>query len=89
MNNSKYWLVGAFLMLAVMNGWSTVAVVRDSVLTRKQKGLQLLLIWGLPFLGAIIVLAVRHFASRQSGKLPGDSSLVVEDRHYISKGYFF
>jgi hypothetical protein len=88
MNSSTVWLVGGLLMLTVANCWSTIAVTRDSVLTKKQKGLQVLLIWVLPFLGATAVLAVRHFASRQKDASPGDPSLVVEDKHYISKGYF-
>lgn len=75
-------------MLAVVNCWSTVAIARDSVLTKQQKRFQALLTWVLPFLGAAIVLAVRHFASRQRDRAPGDASLVVEDRHYIGKGYF-
>jgi hypothetical protein len=87
MNSSTFWLVG-IPMLAVVNGWSTISVVKDCVLTKRQKGLQVLLTWVLPFLGAMVVLAVRRFASRQRSRSPGDSSLVVEDRHYISKGYF-
>jgi hypothetical protein len=88
MESSMFWFIGGLLMLAVVNCWSTIAVARDSALSKQSKGLQILLIWVLPLLGATVVLTVRHFASRQQSRPPGDSSLVVEDRHYISKGYF-
>jgi hypothetical protein len=85
---STFWFSGAFLFLAVINCWSSIAVARDPGLTRQQKRLQIVLTWLLPFLGAIVTLAVRHFATSQKERSPGDSSLVVEDRHYIGKGYF-
>jgi hypothetical protein len=77
-----------FVILAALNCWSNVAVARDPTLTKVQKALQVLLIWLLPVLGAVAILSVRHFASRQKDRAPADSSLVVGDRHYIGKGYF-
>jgi hypothetical protein len=88
MSSSTFWLGGGFLVLTVLNCWPTIAVARDSDLTQRQKWLQVLLIWVLPLLGATAVLGVRHFASRPKDRSARDSSLVVEDRHYISKGYF-
>ena len=76
------------VILAALNCWSNVAVARDPTLTKVQKALQILLIWLLPILGAVAILSVRHFASRQKDRKPADSSLVVGDRHYIGKGYF-
>lgn len=76
------------LILAALNCWSSVTVARDSSLTKVQKALLMLLIWLLPLLGAVAILSVRHFATRQKDRTPADSSLAVEDRHYIGKGYF-
>jgi hypothetical protein len=81
-------LGGGLLILAALNCWSSIAVARDPTLTKLQKALQILLIWLLPILGAVAILSVRHFASRQKDRTPADSSLVVGDRHYIGKGYF-
>lgn len=88
MKSITFWFGCGLLMLAILNCWSSVAVARDPGLTKKQKALQLLLTWLLPVLGAAAILSVRHFASRQTDRSHGDSSLVVDDRHYISKGYF-
>lgn len=88
MNSITFWLGSGLLMSAVLNCWPSVAVAQDSVLTKKQKALQILLIWLLPVLGAAAILSVRHFASRRKDRTAADSSLVVDDRHYIGKGYF-
>lgn len=88
MNGVAFWLGCGLLMLAALNCWSSVAVAREPTLTKVQKALQLLLIWLLPILGAVAILSVRHFASRQTDRASADSSLAVEDRHYIGKGYF-
>ena len=88
MESITFWLGCGLSMLVVLNCLSSVAVARDPGLTKKQRALQILLIWLLPVLGAAAILSVRHFASRQKDRLPGDSSLAVDDRHYISKGYF-
>ena len=88
MKNSALWLSCGLLMLVVLNCWSSVAVSRDPSVTKKQRVLQILLIWLLPVFGAGAILSVRHFASRQQKRSPGDASLTVDDRHYIGKGYF-
>jgi hypothetical protein len=85
MNSIAFWLGCGLLIL---NCWSSIAVARDPGLTKKQKALQILLTWLLPVLGAAAFLSVRHFASRQKAGSPADSSLVVDDSHYISNGHF-
>jgi hypothetical protein len=69
--------------------WATVGATKDDSLTKLQKRHQIVLAWVLPIIGGALLIAVRHFMSRPIDRSSGDSSLVVEDRHYISKGYFF
>lgn len=88
MKSITFWLGCGLLLLVVLNCWSSIAVARDPALTTKQKVLQILLVWLLPVLGAVAVLSVQHFASRRKERMLADSSLVVDNRHYISKGYF-
>ena len=70
-----------FLFLCAIILWmevrATVLVLRDSLSERSQKLLQLLLVWFLPVLGAIIVFAVHRPAEKHAGKYseppdPGD-----------------
>ena len=49
-----------------LNVWATRLVVRDELSERGQKVLQLLLVWLLPVIGAVIVLGVH----RKHGKSP-------------------
>ena len=88
MSNTALWIGVGILVLAGLNLWATLSSVRDPVSTTRQKCLQLLVTWLLPVLGAVATLAVRRFASRQKDRNAGDSSLAVEDRHYIGRGYF-
>jgi hypothetical protein len=88
MKSAIFWIGFTLLALAVLNLWATIAITRDRDLRGRQKLLQLLVTWLLPVLGAVATLSVRHFASRHKDRSAGDSSLVVEDQHYISKGYF-
>ena len=88
MKNITLWLGCGLLMLAILNCWSCVSVERAPDLTKKQKVLQILLTWLLPVLGAAAILPVRYFVSRQKDRSSTDRSLVIGDRHYISKGYF-
>lgn len=60
-----------------MNVWATILVVRDSLSEPFQRIAQLLIVWLLPILGAIVVLAVHRSAEKPSGKYreiadPGD-----------------
>lgn len=87
MDKSILW-IAVLLPAVLLDIWATCAIGRDSDLTRRQRWSQLVLVWLLPFVGPAIVLAIRHFTLRDKVRARGDSSLVVEDRHYIGKGYF-
>lgn len=87
MNTTFVICTAAFaIMLGV---WATLSAVRDDALTAAQKRHQVVLAWVLPILGPAILISVRYFMSRSVDRSSGDASLVVKDRHYISKGYFF
>jgi hypothetical protein len=81
--------LGIVLLAAALSAFATVAATRDEALTKAQKRHQLVLAWMVPFIGLVLLLAVRHFMLRRKDRSAGDSSLVVEDQQYISKGYFF
>ena len=51
-----------------MNIRATVLVVRDPISESQQRLMQLLLVWLLPILGAIVVFAVHRPLERSSGK---------------------
>ena len=51
-----------------MNVKATVLVVRDPLSETQQRLMQLLLVWLLPILGAIVVFSVHRPAERSSGK---------------------
>jgi hypothetical protein len=55
---------------------ATVLIVRSTVATTLQKILQLVLIWAIPFVGSIIVIAVvkETIGTPRSHHLPVDSS---------------
>jgi hypothetical protein len=60
-----------------LNLWATRVVVVDDLSSRSQKHSQLVLVWLLPLLGAIVVLAVHRKAEPPSRKYrthpdPGD-----------------
>jgi hypothetical protein len=86
--NTTFIICAAALAL-ILSAWATLGAIRDDALTTLQKRHQVVLAWILPILGPAILISVRYFMSRSVDPSPGDSSLVVEDRHYISKGYFF
>ena len=71
-------LVLAALSIPIsMNSWATRLVLTDALISRQQKRSQLLLIWLLPFVGALLVLAIHRKeepASRKyvADKDPGD-----------------
>jgi hypothetical protein len=83
---SIVWLTVIALVLSV---WATVGATKDDSLTKLQRRHQIVLAWALPVMGGALLIAVRHFMSRPIDRSSGDSSLVVKDHHYISKGYFF
>lgn len=51
-----------------MNLRATVLVARDAISESQQRLLQLLLVWLLPILGAMMVFAVHRPAERSAGK---------------------
>ena len=56
-------IVIAAASLALVNVAATVDVVRDSGLTRRQRMLQLMLIWAIPVLGAVVTFVFRRWTS--------------------------
>lgn len=64
-------LLLVLVLLAIilwMNVKATLLVARDSLSERSQRILQLLLVWLLPVLGALIVFAVHRPPEKPSGK---------------------
>ncbi len=55
-------------ILLIMNGLATRAVLRDDFSEPVKKGLQLAVVWLLPLLGALLVLAVHRKPERSTGK---------------------
>jgi hypothetical protein len=64
------FLLPAVLLVIVfgMNVKATVLVVNDPITEPQQRTMQLLLVWILPILGAIVVFAVHRPAEKSSGK---------------------
>lgn len=61
----------AVLLLDVI---ATVLLVRSTVATPRQKALQLVFIWAIPFLGSIVVIAIlRETISTPRGRLSSGS----------------
>ncbi len=54
-------------IILILQGKATLLVLRDSLCDRSQRILQLALIWFLPLIGAIIVLAVHRTHGKGSG----------------------
>ena len=46
------------LLIALANGWATRLVLRDELISMRQRTVQVLLIWLIPVIGAILVFAV-------------------------------
>jgi hypothetical protein len=70
-------LVLVFLTWAAFCVAATRAVVRDDLSDRRQKFMQIALVWVLPVIGSLVVLAVHRKADPPSGKYyeaadPGD-----------------
>ena len=54
-------------VIALMNVVATVMVRRDEYSETGQKGLQIMLVWIVPILGALVVLAVHRKPEKPSG----------------------
>ncbi len=59
-------VVASLLLLAVVGGnlLATRLVLRDELIDRQRKQAQLLMVWLLPVLGALIVCATHRFADK-------------------------
>ena len=55
------------VVIALMNVAATVAVRRDEYAEPRQKTLQVIIIWVIPILGALVVLAVHREPEKPSG----------------------
>jgi hypothetical protein len=66
-----------------LNVKATLAISRDSLSERSQKVAQFLLVWLLPIIGAVVVLAVYRPKEKCSGRYPNDGDLL--DGH-LSEG---
>jgi len=71
-------LIGVFLLLLLLNTWATYGVIKDELCSRGQRIAQIIIVWGLPVLGALFTLYTkRHEPERASGRYrearePGD-----------------
>ncbi len=57
--------------IAVFNAWATRAIFKDHFLTPIQRAAQTLLVWGVPLLGALLVVQIlRNKTEPPSGRYP-------------------
>lgn len=61
----ELYVLGALLLLALINCAATVAVVRDVGLNSAQRVFQVVMVWCLPLLGAGVTFFVRRVTSAQ------------------------
>ena len=59
-----------------LNIKATLAVRRDPLSDHSQKVAQLLLVWLLPLIGAVIVLAVHRPKEKHRGRYPSDEEIL-------------
>ena len=62
-----YALIGMVTVVLVVNIFASVRVLTSGVITRRQKTLQLLFVWLIPVVGALVVAGV-HRADSQPSK---------------------
>jgi hypothetical protein len=77
MQKELLFVVALALVALATNVWATVLVMRDSLSEPSQRTVQLLMVWVLPIVGAVIVFAVHRSVEKPSGKYreqpdPGD-----------------
>lgn len=58
-----------------LNVWATRMILQDALSERPQKIAQLLLVWLLPLLGAIVALAVHRKEEKAPGVYPAEKDL--------------
>jgi hypothetical protein len=61
-------VLAALAIPLALNLWATRVVFRDTLNTQKQRRNQLLLVWLLPLVGAILVLGVHRSSEKPSRK---------------------
>ncbi len=64
----KILLAVIFVVLLGLNVKATVAIYRDSLSEALQRWVQFLLVWLLPIIGSVVVLAVHRQTEEASGK---------------------
>jgi hypothetical protein len=69
-NSSTTLLIGFLTIVVVLNLAATVCVTSSIVYSSSQKALQLLLVWLLPLLGAILVLSFWAHDRKTSSRSP-------------------
>ena len=58
-----------FAVLVALNAWVTWRAIRDDLSTRVQRLAQILLVWVVPFIGALLVLHLQRLhPERSSGR---------------------
>jgi orotidine-5'-phosphate decarboxylase len=64
----QIWIGLVLLFLLALNLYASVLVVRDDCSARGQKIAQLVLVWLLPGIGALLVLVVHREVEKPSGR---------------------
>ena len=65
----EMWLTVVVVALPVLlSVWASVKVVRDEFSERRQKVVQLVLVWLVPIIGALIVIGVHKKSEKPSGQ---------------------
>ena len=59
-----YALIGMVTVVLVVNIFASVRVLTSGVITRRQKTLQLLFVWLIPVVGALVVAGVHRNSTR-------------------------
>ncbi len=57
---------GLFLILVFLNAWTTRVVIRDDLSSQTQRTAQILFVWLMPFLGALLTLHMKRADSEAS-----------------------
>jgi hypothetical protein len=58
-----------------LNAKATILVLRDSLSEKQQKVVQLIFIWLIPLIGAMVVLAIHRKDEKSSGSFPADNNI--------------
>ena len=77
-------MILAFVTLAVViNSAGTIGVARDQLLTSSQRFAQILLIWLMPVVGAIVTLAVRRAQKQNASPTNSEPWTTISDNQAI------